>query len=171
MREYFMKTERIGFSKWDTNDIRLARLLWRNTEVTKYLCASGRFTEHDVNERLAKEIDNESKFHVQYWPIFRLDGNCFIGCCGLRPYRLADDIYEIGFHLLPDYWGEGFGTEAAKAVIEYAHKTLNAKDLFVGHHPDNTASAIMLMKLGFCHTHNEYYEPTGLNHPSYMYRN
>lgn len=34
-REFFLKTDRIGFSKWIQNDIELAELLWGNPEVTK----------------------------------------------------------------------------------------------------------------------------------------
>ena len=45
MRDYFMKTERIGFSVWTGSDIDLAKRLWGNPEVTKYICAAGRFTE------------------------------------------------------------------------------------------------------------------------------
>jgi RimJ/RimL family protein N-acetyltransferase len=87
----------------------------------------------------------------------------------LRPYCLEDGVYEIGFHLRPDYWGKGLGTEAAKAVIDYAFTTLKANDLFAEHHPNNIGSMKLLEKLGFHHTHDEFYEPTGLNHPSYRY--
>ena len=34
-RGFFLKTNRIGFSKWIQKDIDLARLLWGNPEVTK----------------------------------------------------------------------------------------------------------------------------------------
>jgi RimJ/RimL family protein N-acetyltransferase len=40
--------------------------------------------------------------------------------------------------------------------------------LFAGHNPKNEASRQLLEKLGFRYTHDEYYAPTGLNHPSYM---
>ncbi|HUV51221.1 MAG TPA: GNAT family protein, partial [Anaerolineae bacterium] len=40
--------------------------------------------------------------------------------------------------------------------------------LFAGHNPKNEASRHLLEKLGFRYSHDEYYAPTGLNHPSYM---
>ena len=46
---YFLTTARIGFSKWSTNDIQLAGLLWGNPEVTRYICASGEFTKEDIS--------------------------------------------------------------------------------------------------------------------------
>ncbi len=56
---------------------------------------------------------------------------------------------------------------AARAVVRFAFTRLAAAALFAGHHPDNTASAGVLTKLGFCLTHTELYPPTGLHHPSY----
>lgn len=91
-----------------------------------------------------------------------------LGCCGLRPYRLEDGIYELGFHLRPEHWGQGYATEAARAVIDHAFDTLHARALFAGHHPGNVASRRLLEKLGFRYTHDEFYAPTGLEHPSYL---
>jgi RimJ/RimL family protein N-acetyltransferase len=53
-------------------------------------------------------------------------------------------------------------------VIEYAFNILGVKALFAGHSPANEASRRLLEKLGFRYTHDEYYPPTGLNHPSYL---
>ena len=58
MREYFLKTERLGFSKWTANDTELAFGLWGDPEVTKLICASGAFTDQEVRDRLATEIRN-----------------------------------------------------------------------------------------------------------------
>ena len=164
-KEYFLKTERIGFSKWKDNDLEYAKFLWGNPEVTRYICANGIFSHEDIINRLNREIDNDNKYHVQYWPIFELDSCKFIGCCGLRPYD--ENIYEIGFHLCPEFWGQEYASEAANRVIEYAFNTLHVKKLFAGHHPHNIASSKLLHKLGFVFISDEYYEPTGLYHPSY----
>ena len=52
--------------------------------------------------------------------------------------------------------------------MEYAFSTLGVKGLFAGHNPANEASRRVLEKLGFRYTHDEFYAPTGLNHPSYI---
>ena len=72
MREYFLKTERLGFSKWTANDTELAFGLWGDPEVTKLICANGSFTDQEVRDRLATEIRNGEVYGVQYWPIFEL---------------------------------------------------------------------------------------------------
>lgn len=118
----------------------------------------------EIENRLKIEIDRNNKYHIQYWPIFELRLKKFIGCCGLRPYK--ENKYEIGFHLRPKFWGQGYAVEAAKAVIDYAFKILQAK-LFAGHNPNNTASKKVLSKLGFQYIGDEFYAPTGLYHPSY----
>jgi hypothetical protein len=50
----------------------------------------------------------------------------------------------------------------------YAFTDLKGGGLFAGHHPKNDASRLLLIKLDFRYTHDEYYEPTGLQHPSYL---
>ena len=168
--QYFLKTDRIGFSEWTENDINLARLLWGDNAVTKFICATGKFTDQDIQNRLNTEIDNKTNYQVQYWPIFDLESDDFIGCCGLRPFKIENRIYEIGIHLRPIYWGKGIATEAIKAVIDYAFNTLTADNVFAGHHPDNTNSKKLLEKLGFKYIGNHFYASTQLYHPSYKYR-
>ena len=102
---------------------------------------------------------------MQYWPIFELSTGELIGCCGLRPYGEA--MYEIGFHLRPEFWRKGFAVEAANVAIDYAFRELHAEGLFAGHNPKNIASSKVLAKLNFQYVRDEFYAPTGLYHPSY----
>ena len=164
-RDFFLTTNRIGFSRWQKDDMKLAELLWGDPDVTRFICASGKFTRKDISARLEKERNNNQEYHVQYWPVFECSSQELIGCCGLRPYH--ENSYEIGFHLRPQFWGKGYATEAAAAVIDYAFTVLKAEALFAGHHPNNTASSKVLRKLGFHYIGDEFYEPTGLYHPSY----
>lgn len=167
MRQYFMETERIGFSKWQTGDEKLADLLWGDADVTHFICASGVFTPQDIQSRLNTELQNNTAYHIQYWPIFELSSSGFIGCCGLRPCKGDLNTYELGIHLRKSYWGKGVAGEAARAVIQYAFCSLGAKELRAGHHPENNASRKLLAKLGFQYVEDCYYAPTGLYHPSY----
>lgn len=167
MREYFMKTGRIGFSVWNPTDRDLAQMLWGEPDVTRFICAAGKFTEQEIMDRLNTEIDNYKRYQIQYWPIFELAAEELIGCCGLRPFSSEKNSYELGFHLRRKYWKMGYGFEAARAVIDYSFRVLGADSLFAGHHPQNMASGKLLTKLGFQKTGENFYEPTGLYHPSY----
>ncbi len=167
-RDYFMQSIRLGFSQWREDDASLAERLWGNPLVTKYICASGKFSAQEITSRLNQEITNGRAYNIEYWPLFELAADEFIGCCGLRPYKEKE--YETGIHLLPEFWGKGYATEAVTAVIHYAFTALGAEKLFAGHNPKNTASRQMLKKVGFEYIGDHYYAPTGLYHPSYELR-
>jgi len=166
--DYFLSSARLGFRCWREEDLPLAIELWCDPEVTSLI--GGPFTPDVVRARLAKEIAQMQEYGVQYWPIFLLNENQHVGCAGLRPYVVKDRVYELGFHLRRPFWRQGLAKEAAGAVINHAFGTLGAQSLFAGHHPASEASRQLLLKLGFIHTHDELYPPTGLIHPSYQLR-
>ena len=163
---YFLRTVRLGFRCWTVDDLPLALALWGDPAVTRLI--GGPFSSAQVRERLDTEIATMAAHHVQYWPVFLLSGAAHVGCCGLRPYKTHEGIYELGFHLRPAYWGRGLAVEAGRAVVGFAFAALRAQGLFAGHHPANAASRVVLERLGFRLTHEEFYAPTGLNHPSYL---
>jgi ribosomal-protein-alanine N-acetyltransferase len=165
---YFRKSVRLGFRSWRDEDLPLAMGLWGDPKVTALL--GGPFTPEIVRERLTKEIRQLQECQLQYWPVFLLDSDEHVGCAGLRPYRMEPRVYELGVHLRPAFWRQGLAKEAAVTVIEYAFGTLHAEALFAGHHPVNDASRQLLLGLGFVHSHEEMYPPTGPMHPSYFLR-
>jgi len=165
---YFLTSARLGFRHWTEDDLPLALALWTDPAVTALI--GGPFSADAVQARLGTEITTMRDQRIQYWPVFLLDGDHHIGCAGLRPYRVAERIYEFGVHLGRPFWRQGFAEEAGRVVIDYAFGTLAAESLFAGHHPSNDASRRLLAKLGFVHTHEELYLPTGLMHPSYVLR-
>ena len=166
--EGFLETRRLIFRSWAENDLALALGLWGDPRVTKFIDARGELSVDDVRNKLAREISGEKDCGVQYWPIFLRSTGEHVGCCGLRAYDPSRNIYEIGFHIRAGHWGRGFATESALGVMDYAFNVLSVKGLFAGHNPRNTASRHLLQKLGFRYTHDEYYAPTGLRHPSYI---
>ncbi|UNK20447.1 GNAT family N-acetyltransferase [Paenibacillus sp. N3/727] len=168
MRTYIFKTKRLRFSEWTAKDIDLALDLWGDTQVSRFISADGQFSVQAIEERLFTELENNINFKVQYWPLFKIDSNELVGCCGLRPHMKEPNVYELGFHLKSEYWGEGYAFEAASAVLQYAKTYLKANYIVAGHHPENAASEKLLKKLGFRYSHHEHYSPTGLEHPSYL---
>lgn len=168
MKEFFLTTERLGFSLWDENDIGNALELWGNPQVTKFITVHGEMLEEEIYKRLNLEMESYEKYKVQYWPIYYKENNESLGCCGLRQYDEEKKIFEMGIHLKDKYWGSGIATEACLAVMNYGFNVIKARGLFAGHNPKNIGSAKLLRKLGFIYTHDEFYPPTGVNHPSYL---
>lgn len=169
MDQYIFKSERIGFSVWNKNDAEVATSLWSNTDVMKLLSATGIYSPEQIAERLAREIQNQALYGVQYWKLYNLETSEFMGCCGLKPYHEETDIYELGFQLLPAFWNKGYASEAARFSLTYALEVLKARNVFAGHHPQNESSRKLLTKLRFTAFTTEFYEPTGLVHPLYSY--
>ena len=160
-------TERLCVQTWAADDLDDAVRLWGDPEVMRLIDARGGLTREQVGKKLAAEIRLQNEYGVQYWKVTDIQTGEMIGCCGLRPYDPQMNVYELGFHIIREKWGRGYAFEAARGVIEYAFGTLKIPELAAGHHPENTASVHLLKKLGFIYRGDEYYEPTGLHHPSY----
>jgi RimJ/RimL family protein N-acetyltransferase len=167
---YFLRSRRIGFRFWTPDDLPLALALWGNAQVTRLVADLGQPSPEQARERLVRELANRESHGVQYWPIFSLDGGEHLGCCGLRPYRPEERIFEIGAHLLPHHWGQGYAIEALRCVIAHAFGPLKVQGLFARHHPDNAGSIRIVTRLGFQYTHDECVPQTGRNHPCYLLR-
>jgi RimJ/RimL family protein N-acetyltransferase len=56
---------------------------------------------------------------------------------------------EIGYWLGVPFWGQGYATEAARAVIDYAFEEFGATELRAGARVVNSASRRVLEKCGF----------------------
>lgn len=69
-----------------------------------------------------------------------------IGLCGLDP---REDEPDLGYWLGVPYWGRGFATEAARAVIDHAFGELECQALQSGARVTNPASRRVLEKCGF----------------------
>lgn len=72
-------------------------------------------------------------------------GAKLVGCCGLGNF---DGQAELGYWIARAYWGQGFATEAARAVINIA-EMLGHTELSCSHFADNPASRRVIEKLGF----------------------
>jgi RimJ/RimL family protein N-acetyltransferase len=69
-----------------------------------------------------------------------------IGMCGVEP---REGRPEIGYWLGVPHWGQGYATEAVRAVIDHAFGDLNHDTLDAGARVSNPASRRVLEKCGF----------------------
>ena len=70
-----------------------------------------------------------------------------IGVCGIAMGE--GPAPELGYWLGLSYWGQGFATEAARAVIDYAFADLKLESIQAGARVTNPASRRVLEKCGF----------------------
>lgn len=71
-----------------------------------------------------------------------------IGVAGLYK-RPGLELVDLGYALLPEYEGQGFAFESANALKEAAFSHFECNALCAITHPENSASARLLDKLGF----------------------
>ncbi len=70
-----------------------------------------------------------------------------LGACGVAERPAAPP--EIGYWLAVPFWGSGYATEAARAMIDYAFDHLGHEVLHAGARVTNAASRRVLEKCGF----------------------
>ncbi|MEE9347467.1 MAG: GNAT family N-acetyltransferase, partial [Robiginitomaculum sp.] len=66
-------------------------------------------------------------------------------------FRHGDD-WEIGYFIGKPYWGQGYATEAGRAIIKAAQDHLGAREIKAATFGDNPGSGHVLEKLGFVKT-------------------
>jgi RimJ/RimL family protein N-acetyltransferase len=75
--------------------------------------------------------------------------NRFIGQCGLLTQEIDNQTeIELGYHILPDYWGKGYATEAATKFWDYAFENDVCDSLISIIDIRNKASQKVAEKLG-----------------------
>jgi RimJ/RimL family protein N-acetyltransferase len=165
---YHITTERLGFRKWVLADLALARDLWTDVGVMRFM--GGAMTEQQVHARFMLEMNCQNQFGHCYWPIEFLHDRSFAGVCGLRQFHESHRVLELGVHVHSHYWGLHLGEEAARAAIDYGFSTLGAEKLMAGHGPGHQNSQGLINRLGFHFSHEEAWGAEAILHPFYELR-
>jgi len=81
------------------------------------------------------------------WVTYLKDTNAFMGWYILK-HLPNDGEVEVGFRLKKKFWGNGYSTEAGKALLKYGFETLGLKRIAAIVRPDNLASQAVIKKIG-----------------------
>jgi RimJ/RimL family protein N-acetyltransferase len=90
------------------------------------------------------------------WAVERRGEPGFLGWCGLFPLGHSG-LIEIGYRYVPAAWGQGIGSEAARAVLDHGFRVLAIDPIVAVAHPDNRASQRVLQKIGLHPAGEAYY--------------
>lgn len=55
MKKKILESDRLLFSVWEENDIKYAKELWGDSEVTKLITASGKMNEEEIKKDWRKK--------------------------------------------------------------------------------------------------------------------
>ena len=156
-----IQTYRLIIKPPEPVDVEALVALVNNWEVVKWL-ANVPYPyniSHGINyvEKSKQNIEMGSQY------------NCFIF---LQDYLVGgigldlqdNDIYELGYWLGEEHWGQGIATEASRAMLSFGFNELKQTRIEAGYGDGNDASANVLKKLGFvnlgetmrfCKSHNK----------------
>ncbi|KLE34342.1 GNAT family N-acetyltransferase [Aurantiacibacter luteus] len=157
-----LETERLLLRPPSAEDLPFLLAEMNTPMVMRYL-GGEIFFEADVTSRLQADIDAFARPDGwRRWTLVRREDGVRVGRCGLFRVRMeaAPDALrgqpEIGWTLAEAYWGKGYATEAARAVLAHA---FTAHPVIYAQTSDSNAESTRVMhRLGFTRREDLGYE-------------
>ncbi|MGN8770242.1 GNAT family N-acetyltransferase [Paenibacillus barengoltzii] len=83
-----------------------------------------------------------------HFAVIRKTEGDWIGLCSLQHWDIEGQTARLGYLIAPAYWNQGYATEAAASVLDFAFETLGLGSVEARCSPDNPASERVLRKCG-----------------------
>ena len=140
-----IETFRLYLREFDLSDAKSMFDLNNDKEVIKYT-GDDHFSSELEALDFIKNYDHYKIHGFGRWAVILKKSNEFIGWSGLKLNE--ENNIDIGFRFYKKYWGLGFASESAKAVLEYGFNVLKLECIVGRVAPENIASVRILEKLG-----------------------
>lgn len=165
MRVETIETERLYLRSFEREDARFAISIWNDPEMGEYLPDEAM---EELDESYLKEIENLAEDDVCYYMISECkDTHQRIGTCSFIP-SIDGKTYDIAYCVHRKYWRNGYATEMAKGMVDYA-KTQEADKVTVRVNKENTGSNKVVRKIGFKVVGEHSYKKRGTDVEFYDY--
>ncbi|PEY32194.1 GNAT family N-acetyltransferase [Bacillus cereus] len=139
---------RLNLKKFEVTDFKEYFQLVSNEQVMAQITERAiPLKEAQVNYQKLLERNEKHELYGSY-KVYDSITNEFIGLGHLTLNEKEREEAEIGYMILPTYWGKGYGTTIAKQLIELAKQT-KANVLKAIIDPENIPSRKILIKQGF----------------------
>jgi RimJ/RimL family protein N-acetyltransferase len=84
------------------------------------------FSREQMKKWMDRNLDHQNRYGYGLFSVILKSNQELIGDCGLEHTEFEEKpCVEIGYDFLSKYWNQGYATEAAKAVKDYAVRNLN----------------------------------------------
>lgn len=114
------------------------------------------FDETRVRNWILKNIERYKEYGFGLWAVTLKSSKKLIGDCGLTIQNINGKMLpEIGYHIKKDFWRQGFGSEAAKAVRDWAFQSTQFNTIYSYMKYSNIASYSTAKSMGMKKV-NEY---------------
>lgn len=142
-----IETERLVLRHPEPRDVATMAVLFADYEVSKMTARIPYpYRRSHAEEFLVRAAQQRESGEAHVFVMGRKPDLYCLGNIGLHR---EEGAYELGYALGRNYWGQGYATEAGRAMMDFAFDTLGAGKVIAGHACDNPASARVLAKLGF----------------------
>ncbi len=123
--------------------------LYCDPDITKYIPDAPRSRE-EAQEELEWHMNGHPKHpELGLWATIHKESGNFIGRCGLLPWEIDGlNEVEVAYTIEKKYWGQGLGSEAAQAILQYGFEKLNIPRLVCLIDAENIASKKVALKIG-----------------------
>ena len=143
-----LTTERLRLEPFDDHHLEGLHAMNRLPEVMRYISGKPETLEQT---RAAIELvkGRWARYGFSWWAFIERGTERVIGA-GCIQYLGRDPAnpHEIGWRLVPDKWGQGYASEAARAMAAFAFDTLDAPLLCAVCKAENVDSAKVMRRLG-----------------------
>ena len=145
----------------------LHHAIFDDPEVMRF--GDGVQTKEWVRAWIAAQVKEYDERGYGTYAILEKNPNSVIGYCGLFHYPDVNGQaeVEIGYRLARSTWGNGYATEAARAVRDHALTALGMQRLIALIDPSNITSIRVAEKIGMRYEDDVMFE--GYSHPDHVY--
>ncbi len=148
MKKTILETARLCLREFNIEDSNFILKLVNSPEWLRFIGDKKVKTNEDAKNYLQKgPIKSYKENGYGLWLVQLKNTNESIGMCGLVNRETLEDI-DIGFAILPNYMGKGYGFEVANATMNYAKQTLKIPKVVAITNADNIVSIKLLQKIG-----------------------
>lgn len=147
MMEKILETPRLKLRKFRADDEDAMALIYSDIDVMRYIGTGVTVAKEQVKKSINHWIEYEKKFGFSNWVVTEKDNDIMIGKCGFNWIPDNSDI-EISYLFDKQYWGKGYATEVAGAVLKHGFETLGLNRVVGFVYPQNMQSIKVLKKIG-----------------------
>lgn len=107
------------------------------------------FNREQIERWIQRNLAHQVRYGYGLFSVLHKEAGVLIGDCGLEHMEVAGEMAaELGYDFRSDYWNQGYATEAACAVRDYAFGTLQLPRLVSLIRVGNQASRRVAEKVG-----------------------
>jgi RimJ/RimL family protein N-acetyltransferase len=149
-----LETERLILAPRVLADLEDYVAMDSDREVRQYITPPFRddFTPELYRANLPARIATDFGPGLGFWTLrLKAPSRDFVGMALLMPVEGTGPEIEIGWRMPKSAWGQGYASEAARAVLSHGRNTLGLAAIVALINPDNARSIAVATRLGFLH--------------------